>query len=300
MRTSLLSLILLVPGGLATTALSACGDDGAGSDGSSTSSTGQGGATTSSGSETTVGSTTSSSGVTNTSSSTSSTSSTSTSGAGGCYATFDGADDVLVSPVGAEVGLVDGFSIGAFIDPEPLADGGTAFLAGRHNDGDSNGFYLALVNQGGVYLARLIVFTGSGTCSADGPAPGPGDWQHVLGSFSFPTLRVFVDGQLAGEAECNATSNIDPTSVVTVGRSQTGVFPFGGSMDDVAYYAQPFAAAFDPAQLGCGSSAAMRYSFDNTSIGRQSAVEEDCGTSADAQVGSASGPDASDPQFICP
>ncbi len=291
--------MLLVPGALASTTLPACGDDESTTDGTTTSSTGQGGAGTTSGSETTVGATTTS-GMTSTSGSQSTSSSTSTSGAGGCYATFDGTDDVLVAPVGAEVGLTDGFSIGAFIDPQPLADGGTAFLAGRHADGNSNGFYLAMVNQGGTYRARLIVFTPSGTCTADGDLAGPGTWQHVLGSFSVPDMRVFVDGQLAGEAECMAATTIDSASVFTVGRSQTGVFPFAGSIDDVAYYAQPFGSGFDPAQLGCGSSAALRYSFDTTAVGRQSTVPEDCGTSADAQVGSASGPDGADPQFNCP
>lgn len=288
--------------------MSACGDDSSGSGDTSSTSSGEGGTgPTTTGTQATTGTSSTadtSSSTANTASTTSTsssnTSSTSTSGAGGCYATFDAANDVLVAPVGSEVGLADGFSVGAFIDPDPLEVGGVAFLAGRHADGSSNGFYLALLNEGGTYKARLIVFTGNGTCTADADVPGPGTWQHVLGSFSSPDIRVFVDGQLGGSSTCGGTSNIDGASVVTIGRSETGVFPYGGSMDDVAYYAQPFSSAFDPTQLGCGSSAAMRYSFDGVSVGRTGVVAEDCGPSVDAQVGSTAGADGADPVFVCP
>jgi len=228
------------------------------------------------------------------------TSSVTTTGAGGCYATFDGTDDVLVSPVGAEVGLADNFALGAFINPAPLPADGVAFVAGRHNDGGSNGFYLALVNDAGVYKARLIVFTGGGTCTGDATVAGPGTWQHILGTLAGGDITIFVDGQPAGTGACGSTSNVESNSVFTVGRSQTGVFPYGGDLDDVSYFGQAFTAAFDPAGLGCGSSAALRYSFNAVNVGRPSIVAEDCSVSVPAQVGSAPGADGSDPVFVCP
>lgn len=224
---------------------------------------------------------------------------TSTSGAGGCYATFDGVDDGLFATVGAEVGLTDVFSFGAFVNPDPLPDDGVAFVAGRHADGSSNGFYLAVTNTGGTYRARLNVFV-NGTCSVEADIPGPGSWQHILGSFTTNQMHMFVNGQLAGTAECGAPCVIDPSSVVTVGRSFVGYYPYAGSIDDVAYFAQAFSSNFDPATLGCGSGAALRYSFDAVTPGRAATVAEHCGTSADAQVGAAAGTDGSDPTFSCP
>ncbi len=280
--------------------LPACGDDasGEGDDDGTTSTSGQGGnGTTTTQSSTTASSSSPSS--TSTESTTSTSTSTSTSGAGGCYATFDGVDDGLFATVGAEVGLTDGFSLGAFVNPEPLPVDGVAFVAGRHADGSSNGYYLAITNAGGTYRARLNVFI-NGTCSVEADIPGPGTWQHILGSFTTNEMHMFVNGQLAASADCGSPCIIDPSSVVTVGRSVVGYYPYAGSIDDVAYYAQPFSSAFDPATLGCGSNAALRYSFDAVTPGRASTVAEDCQTSADAQVGDAAGADGSDPTFSCP
>lgn len=280
-------------GALLVLVLPACGDDAASSSGDTTAS-GQGGGNTS-----TIQSSGSMTNATGSSMSTQSTSATVTSGAGGCYATFDGADDGLFATVGAEVGLADNFSIGAFVNPDPLPVDATAFVAGRHKDGQSNGYYLAITNAGGTYRARLNVFIG-GTCTVEADIPGPGVWTHILGSFTQDEMLMFVDGQPAGSAACGSPCNIDPTSIVTVGRSETGVFPYAGSIDDVAYYAQAFSSAFEPVSLGCGSGAALRYSFDAVTAGRASTVTEDCGPSADAQVGSAAGADPSDPTFSCP
>ncbi len=291
-------LCLPFAGALLALCLPACGDDAASSgDGTST---GEGaGATTSSQSGTGSQGTAS---MSTSNASSSGTSSTVTSGAGGCYATFDGVDDGLFAEVGPEVGLSDGFSLGAFVSPGDLASGETAFVAGRHTDGSSNGYYLALANEGGQLQARAIVFGGAGTCSVSGPVNvQQGGWAHVLASFQSPDARVFVDGQLVASDACNGDgSNIDPASIFTVGRSQTGVFPFAGSLDDVAYYAQAFSAPFDPSTLGCGSNAQLRYSFDAVTPGRTSTIVEDCGPSVDAEVGTGPGSDASDPTFSCP
>ncbi len=285
--------------------LPACGDDAASSGG--TASTGEGaGATTgsqSTGSSQSTATMSSTMSTANTASTASAmTGSTVTSGAGGCYATFDGADDGLFATVGAELGLVDGFSLGAFVNPGDLGPGETAFVAGRHADGFNNGYYLALTNNAGQLMARVIIFTSGGTCIAEGPAAiAPGSWGHILGSWQAPDARVFVDGQLAATQGCTQDGVvIDPPSVFTVGRSVSGIFPYEGAIDDVAYYAQAFVSPFDPATLGCGSSAQLRYSFDAVMVGRATTVAEDCGLSADAQVGSAPGADGADPVFVCP
>ncbi len=220
-------------------------------------------------------------------------------GPGGCRAVFDGVDDGLFAAVGSEAGRADDFSVAAVVAPEPLAAGQTAFLAGRHQDGNSNGYYLALAHENGQLNARFIVFTGGGTCSVSAPL-GSGA-HHLLGSFSAPDARIFIDGSLAATADCgNVTCNIASDSVFTVGRSQTGIFPYGGEIDHVAYISQAFSAGFDPAALACSNGAALLYDFEAVTPGRATTVPEVCGTSADASVGTAAGADAADPQFLCP
>lgn len=217
----------------------------------------------------------------------------------GCAASFDGSDDVLLADVAGEAGLVDDFSLAVSIRPESLTEGQVAFVAGRHLDGSSNGYYLALLNEGGL-KARMIVFTASGGCQATAPLTDPGDgFVHVLGTFDSPNTRVFIDGQLASDEPCgNFMSSIEPTSVISIGRSATGLFPFGGDIDDVLYLPSATSADFDPADLACVAGA-VRYDFDGTAPAETSIVAEACGNAADATVGTASGADGADPTFVC-
>lgn len=271
---------------LSLSVAAACGDDG--SDGSSG---GNGGGLSSDGGDSSSGGDPQSGG------SSSNGGSTSSAPGDGCIATFDGVDDVLIADVGADLSEGDGFSIGASIRPGDVS--GPRFVAGRHLDGSSNGFYLAIADEGQLE-ARLIVFVDNSTCAVAAPLTLPNNgFVHLLGSYSAPTARIFINGQPAGELTCpDSPTNIEPDSVFTIGRSQTGVFPFDGDIDRVEYLPTAFTAAFDPASIDCGSADAI-YEFDGVAAGESSAVADSCGKTVNAQVGSAKGADASDPTFAC-
>ena len=214
-------------------------------------------------------------------------------GAGGCVAVFDGVDDGLVVEPGG-VGLSDEFSLSVFAKPEPLEDGGVAFLAGLHVDGGSNGFYLALVNEDGTQKARFIVFPGDSTCAPTAALP-EGDGVHVLGSYDGSTARLFLQGALAASEPCGAPS-IDSTASFTIGRSNTNQFPFAGALDDVAYYEYALVEDFDAGKLEC-TNASFRVDFEDVTAMR---APDACGASDGAALGDPESPDETQPEIVCP
>jgi hypothetical protein len=216
---------------------------------------------------------------------------------------FDGIDDVLVSDVGALMSETSAFSLGARIRPESLADGEGAFLVGRHADGGPNGHYLRIDGTNSGLTATYVVFfgaNGGGTCSSQAPVTIPASGEvHLLGSFDSTDVRVFIDGQLASSSFCGNPTVIDPASRLTIGASETGLFPYAGALTDVVYLPSTIGADFDPANLGCSSGAAIHFTFAGVAPGRASSVADVCGDAPAAVVGEASGADASDPTFFC-
>ncbi len=215
-------------------------------------------------------------------------------GAGGCVAVFDGVDDGLLIEAD-ELELTDQFSVSVFAKPEPLADGGIAFLAGLHVDGGSNGFYLALTNDGGARNARFNVFPGDSTCAPSAALP-EGEDVHLLGSYDGTTARLFIQGALAASEACGAP-NIDSLATFTIGRSSTNLYPFAGELDDVAYYGYALVEDFDAAELGC-TNAKFRVDFDDITGVR---VLDACGSSNGAAYGvDPVDPVETQPEIVCP
>jgi hypothetical protein len=231
---------------------------------------------------------------------------TTTSGTGGgaceTVALFDGNDDVIKVTVGSELDARDDFSVSARVRPENLDPDSVAFVAGRHLDGASNGYYLALTNDANGLGVRFNVFTGNATCSATAPLTLPASgWVHVAGSWKAPDVRLFVDGVLVKIEPCgNFTSFVEPTSYFSIGRSDTGALPFKGRLDDVRYGLGAFTSNFDPSALSCSAGGQLLIDFEGVSLTETDAVPETCSVvSADGVVGGGAGSDLSDPVFIC-
>lgn len=215
-------------------------------------------------------------------------------GAGGCLAVFDGVDDGLVIEPG-EIELTEQFSVSIHAKPEPLADGQVAFLAGHHMDGGSNGFYLALVNEGGTQKARFNVFPGDSTCAPMAALPESVSI-HILGSYDGSTARLFLQGALVASEPCGAPK-IDPMASFTIGRSITNQYPYAGELDDVAYYGYAIGADFDASSLECTSST-FRIDFDDLTAVR---VLDACGASNGAAYGvDPVNPEETQPEIVCP
>lgn len=225
----------------------------------------------------------------------------------GCrvWATFDGVDDVLRVEDSAEAALSDGFSVGAFVRGHgAIAEGQIAFLIGRHLDGSSNGFYLQATREQGQLLGRFVIFSGGGTCYATASLPepsSPDDAVHVLGSFASPDVRVFVNGQQATlDQPCGAfQSPIEPTSLLTVGRSDGGVFPFAGAIARPIYLGTAITSAFDDATLGCADGASLLYDFAGLEGTTGQAAIDRCDPATPAQIGDDAAVDAAEPVFAC-
>jgi hypothetical protein len=221
----------------------------------------------------------------------------------GCFAVFDGVDDVLVSDVGALMSETTAFSLGARIRPESLPAGEGAFLVGRHTDGGPNGHYLRIDGTNSGLTVTYVVFfgaNGGGTCSSQAPLTVPASGEvHLLGSFDSTDVRLFIDGQLASSSSCGNPTVIDPASRLTIGASATGLFPYAGALTDVVYVPSTIDADFNPASLGCGSGAAFHFTFSGVAPGRTSSVTDACGDAPAATVGDGPGSDDADPTFFC-
>ncbi len=201
-------------------------------------------------------------------------------GAGGCSAGFDGVDDGLVVDAGG-IALADEFSLSVFLHPEPLEDDATAFVAGLHLDGSSNGFYLALARESGTTRAKFIVFPGDSTCAPRADLPEGS--VHLLGTYSEGTARLFIQGALAASESCGPPA-IESSARFTIGRSESNVFPFAGLIDDVAYYRRAHTEAFDAATLGC-TDASFRVDFEAAEGEPPTRMVDACGASSGAALG---------------
>lgn len=93
-----------------------------------------------------------------------------------------------------------------------------------------------------------------------GPPVVVGDWVHLVGTYDGAIQRFYVNGALVGEMEAEFLPNtFSPFRIGTgASESETGSFPFNGSIDEIAYYSQVltplqvanhYAAAFPPAVL---------------------------------------------------
>ncbi len=214
----------------------------------------------------------------------------------GCQAVFDGVDDVLIADVGTDA-VNDGqdFSLGVRVRPDALANGESYFLVGRHADGGPNGHYLKIVRENGQLLAQFLVFLSSTNTVSAPLTLSPSGEAHLLGAFDGSELRLYIDGELAATLGASGSSPIDPSSMLTVGRSFTGLFPYAGELTDVVYLPDAVDAPFDPAVLTCANGATLHYTFETIGAG----VPDVCMTTTDAVIGESPGADSADPTFIC-
>jgi trimeric autotransporter adhesin len=147
-------------------------------------------------------------------------------------ASFDGVDDRVVIPYAAALNPSQ-FTFEAWANPTSGA-GYRTIAAEVYEIG---GVYRGI----GLYVSpsntwRLFLDNGAGQTSLDGPAVRFGEWTHLAWSYDGTTLKLYVNGTLAGSAAGTFSANTSaPLSFgMWTSDNSTWYDPYTGLLDDVS------------------------------------------------------------------
>lgn len=109
--------------------------------------------------------------------------------------------------------------------------GSYAYLVSKYAGGGGYALY-----TGASATINFFVVTGSsGVAVATAPnSPWDGAWHYVVGTYDGSTVRIFVDGALAGTAAATGTISSSSTTALNLGRYSGGGYGYAGSLDEVA------------------------------------------------------------------
>ena len=125
-----------------------------------------------------------------------------------------------------------------------LDSAGGAFQTVVSEDGDTNSAFF--LQYSGADQRWAFSFTGARALASDLGKPETGRWYHLVGvrDTTTSTLKIYVDGKLAGTTSVLATADT-ATGVLAVGRGKFGGNPvdyLDGSVDDVKVFDRALSA----------------------------------------------------------
>jgi hypothetical protein len=110
--------------------------------------------------------------------------------------------------------------------------------------GAVNSQYLLFIESGRIEWRGRTA--GSGYTTVIGPVLALGSWSHIVGSYDGATLRLYVNGAAAGAAAVGTlASGSGPAFIGHLGAEggSPGIYPFSGSIDEVALYGSALSAS---------------------------------------------------------
>ncbi|AOY79568.2 DUF4347 domain-containing protein [Moorena producens JHB] len=141
---------------------------------------------------------------------------------------FDGTDDYVdLDNTSLSFAGTQPFTISAWVNPE--TDGGT--IVGKHNTGVRGSYFLDVESDGRIRFHREIA---PWDLYSDTAIPF-GQWSHVAATYDGTTMKVYINGQLAGQVASGAQFNDNATPVLIGARQEDGspTNLFNGKIDDV-------------------------------------------------------------------
>ncbi len=127
--------------------------------------------------------------------------------------------------------FTDNFTLSAWVKPNALTN--TGMILGKDSY-PANGYRFYIVATSG--FPRLMTLNGAATSFNGTTGVTTGVWSHVAVTFSYPNIRFYVNGVLAGTAT-TAQSITEPTASGIHINSSYSPEMFDGAIDNVRVYA---------------------------------------------------------------
>jgi len=154
---------------------------------------------------------------------------------GDSASSYSGGAAVVLAPAAA-LDLSGAVSVEAWVRPSAASQNGGIFE--KTINGSVNSQYMLFLEAGAV---KFRVRTSGGVLTpVDGPVLPLQTWSHVVGTFDGGALRLYVNGALvATTAASQLASGSGPAYIGHLGQN---LYPFQGSLDEVAVFASALSA----------------------------------------------------------
>jgi hypothetical protein len=144
---------------------------------------------------------------------------------------FDGTNDYATVPDATSpiLDISDEITLAAWIKPSKT---GTQRIIWKVSG--STGYNLFLAGSGLV----SVRFNGSGGSRVNSTSTYPdlgNTWMHVSATYDGATIRIYIDGQEENSSTTSFTIGTN-TANLSIGATETGVYPFEGAIDDARLY----------------------------------------------------------------
>ncbi len=152
------------------------------------------------------------------------------------------------------------------------------WLVSKNANEETQGHYALMLdhNRAGAYLniggGRENIYT---VWSSD-PVLKPDQWYHLALTYDGSMLRLFMNGQLAGETAVNRP-RVPGTGPLVLGRRPDGFVNFKGTLDEVRVHRRALAAAevkdrFEHPETPSGGDVVARWDFNDLSESEREAL----------------------------
>jgi hypothetical protein len=144
---------------------------------------------------------------------------------------FDGMRDFVEVPDSASLDIADAITMAAWVNPRSTND--HRWLIAKSAWGAAETYGLGITNAGAIECGVSI--NNAWTYRQTTQTISDGTWSHIVGQYSPPFIRVFINGKLSQEWNVG-TSKINTNSHNLLIGKQTGNQFYGGSADDLRLY----------------------------------------------------------------
>jgi len=144
---------------------------------------------------------------------------------------FDGMRDFVEVPDSASLDIADAITMAAWLNPRSTGD--HRWVVAKSAWGATETYGLGVTNAGSIECGVSI--NNAWTYRQTTATISNGTWTHVVGQYSPPFMRVFINGRLSQEWNVG-TSKINTNNHNLFIGKQTGNQFYGGSIDDLRFY----------------------------------------------------------------
>ena len=147
---------------------------------------------------------------------------------------FAGSPDRVVVPYSEQLNPEEAFTVSVWANVEPDSGGLRSAITSR--DGSPPRGYIIYAGGNGNW--QFVIGTGSGWSTADGSAVEKGEWTHVAATYVPGEQKLYINGELAGEASGTISLNTDKYLSIGAGGTNwpQGHYFFPGLIDDIRIY----------------------------------------------------------------